>query len=139
MEQNKGIFMLDGLEQIITRAIQTALEVVMPSIMEDYNLEQRNGYGQFRWNAIISLLQKECIHVGWIDFGLCKRGGWVVPVLFHPKTSRLITLMTEERLSDMQRKRDKGKHYLCGASVFNQGLIPQEEQIMMDLPPADGK
>lgn len=42
--------------------------------------------------------------------------------------------MTEDTFRNVQRRKDKGKHYLCGGASFNQGIKPQYEQLEMDLP-----
>lgn len=137
MVQTGGVFGLGGLERVITQAVQSAVEVTMPSIMEDHGLEERNGYGQFKWNPIIAHLRSECNHLGWTDFGVCNRRGWKLPVLFHPQSKMLITLMTEPTLQDLQRRKNKGTHYLCAASAYNPNVKAKYEQTMLDLPPVD--
>ena len=54
---NEFSFNLDKLDHAIVASLQTALEHVMPEIMAEHNLVERNGYGQFRWNAIIAQLR----------------------------------------------------------------------------------
>lgn len=130
-------FSVDDMAPYLVEALRKALEEVMPEIMEDNNLSERNGYGQFRWNVIISQLRDTCQHLGWIDIGICKRGAWKTPVLFHSATGMLITFMTEETFKDVQRRQTKGKHYLCAGARFNQGLQAQEEQLAMELPPIE--
>lgn len=41
-------FNLDAVDRAIVAALRSALEDVMPDIMSDNNLHERNGYGQFR-------------------------------------------------------------------------------------------
>lgn len=126
-----------GLQEVahaIVHALQEALENVMPDIMGDNNFFTKDGYGQFRWNAIITQLQDKCQHLGWIEPGLCHRGAWKTPVLFHLKTRYIFTFMTENTFKVVQRRKDKGKHYLCGGASFNQDVEPQFEQLEMDLP-----
>lgn len=130
-------FGLDIIDHAIVEALRQALENVMPEIMTDNNLQERNGYGQFRWNVIIAQLRDKCQHLGWIDLGVCKRGSWKTPVLFHPASRNLFTLMTEQTFSEVQRKKEKSKHYLCGGASFNHNLQPQVEQMQMDLPPVE--
>lgn len=130
-------FNLDTIDHAIVEALRVALEDVMPDIMSDHNLVERNGYGQFRWNPIIAQLRETCHLIGWIDFGICSRGAWKTPVLFHPTTSFLFTFMTEDTFSRVQRRRDKGTHYLCGAASFNQELEPKYEQLEIDIPTVD--
>ena len=130
-------FGLDIIDHAIVEALRQALENVMPDIMTDNNLQERNGYGQFRWNAIIAQLRDKCQHLGWLDLGICKRGAWKTPVLFHPTSRNLFTLMTEGTFIEVQRRKEKGKHYLCGGASFNHDLQPQEEQMQMDLPPVE--
>ena len=136
--QHKGFsFNMDRGAHMIVEALRQALEIVMPDIMVDNGFQERNGYGQFRWNAIIGQLRDKCQHLGWLDFAVCKRGAWKTPVLFHFDTKYLLTFMTEETFSNVQRRKEKGKHYLCGGASFNNGLVPQTEQIQMELPPVD--
>lgn len=130
-------FGLDIIDHAIVEALRQALENVMPDIMTDNNLQERNGYGQFRWNVIIAQLRDKCQHLGWLDLGICKRGAWKTPVLFHPTSRNLFTLMTEGTFIEVQRRKEKGKHYLCGGASFNHDLQPQEEQMQMDLPPVE--
>lgn len=118
----------------VVNALRLSIEDVMPEIMMEHNLLERNGYGQFRWNAIISQLRDMCYHLGWIELNTCSRGGWRTPVLYHQKTNFIITLMTENTFKIVQKRTDKGKHYLCGGASFNQGLEPQYEQIELELP-----
>lgn len=136
MNEEKAIAFTFGMEHdahIITEAIRLAIEEVMPEVMNDNNFQERNGYGQFRWNAIIAQL-REYHHLGWLDFGVCKRGAWKTPILFHRASRYLLSFMTEETFAGVQRRKEKGKHYLCGGASYNKGLTPKLEQIEMDLP-----
>lgn len=134
---NHFSFGLKIIDHAIVEAIRQALENVMPEIMEDNGFQERNGYGQFRWNAIIAQLREKCQHLGWIDVGTCKRGAWKTPVLFHPASRNLFTLMTEDTFLEVQKRKDKGKHYLCGSASYNHDVHPLVEQQRMDLPPVD--
>lgn len=133
-DSNNFSFNLTGVDCAVVDALRLALEVVMPGIMDDNNLVERNGYGQFRWNPIITQLREKCQHLGWIDFNVCRRGAWKTPVLFHGVSHDLITFMTEDTLKTIQRRKDKGKHYLCGGASFNQGIKAQYEQLELELP-----
>ena len=137
MTGNSFKFGLDIIDHVIVEALRQALENVMPDIMIDNNLQERNGYGQFRWNAIIAQLREKCQHLGWLDLGICKRGAWKTPVLFHSASRNLFTLMTEGTFVEVQRRKEKGKHYLCGGASYNHNLQPQMEQMQMDLPPVE--
>lgn len=75
MTGNSFKFGLDIIDHVIVEALRQALENVMPDIMIDNNLQERNGYGQFRWNAIIAQLREKCQHLGWLDLGICKPRG----------------------------------------------------------------
>lgn len=46
-------FNLSGIAHAVVDALRLALEVVMPDIMRDNNLLERNGHGQFRWNTTL--------------------------------------------------------------------------------------
>ena len=127
-------FNLDAVDRAIVEALRTALEDVMPDIMSDNNLLERNGYGQFRWNVIIAQLRDKCHHIGWFEMGTCSRGAWKTPVLFHLASRNILTLMTEDTFKTVQRRKDKGKHYLCGGSSFNQNVEAQLEQMELCLP-----
>ena len=129
---------LDKLDHIIVECIRSAIEDVMPEIMQEHNLVERNGHGQFRWNPIISQLRTECEHIGWLELGTCKRGAWRVPVLLHPASNYIITLMTESTFKCVQKKIEKGLHYLCAAAAKNVDVVAKEEQLKMDLPPVKG-
>lgn len=133
-DSNNFSFNLNGVDRTIVESLRLALEVIMPGIMDDNNLAERNGYGQFRWNPIIAQLREKCQHLGWIDFSVCRRGAWKTPVLFHAASRDLITFMTESNLKTVQNRKDKGKHYLCGGASFNQGVTAQYEQLELDLP-----
>lgn len=136
MENREKMFSF-GFPEIahaIVNGLQMALENVMPDIMSDYNLPTRNGYGQFRWNPIITQVQDKCQHLGWVETGICTRGAWKLPVLFHLKSGYIFTLMTEDTFRDVQRRKDKGKHYLSGASSLNLNVKPQYEQLELNLP-----
>lgn len=122
------------VDRAIVEALRHALEDIMPDIMSDNNLSERNGYGQFRWNVIIAQLREKCQHIGWFELGVCPRGAWKTPVLFHPTTRDIFTFMTEDTFKTTQRRKDKGKHYLCGGASFNQNVEPQHEQIELCLP-----
>lgn len=137
MESHGKMFSFDLSEiaHAIVDGLRVALENVMPDIMSDNGLYTRNGYGQFRWNPIITQLQDKCQHLGWVESGICKRGAWKTPVLFHLKSRYIFTFMTEDTFKGIQRRKDKGKHYLCGGASFNQDVEPQFEQLEMDLPP----
>lgn len=137
MKSQDGIFSfnLSEIAQAIVGGLRVALEEVMPDIMSDNGLFTHNGTGQFRWNPIITQLKDICEHLGWIDFGVCHRGAWKTPVLFDPKSRYIFTLMTVNTFKGIQRRKNKGKHYLCGGASFNQGVEPQFEQLEMDLPP----
>lgn len=137
MTGNSFKFGLDIIDHVIVEALRQALENVMPDIMIDNNLQERNGYGQFRWNAIIAQLREKCQHLGWLDLGICKRGAWKTPVLFHSASRNLFTLMTEGTFVEVQRRKEKGKHYLCGGASYNHNLQPLMEQMQMDLPPVE--
>lgn len=122
------------IDHAIVDGLRLALENVMPEIMADNNLIERNGHGQFRWNVIIAQLRDKCQHLGWLELSICARGAWKTPVLFHPLSRNIFTIMTEDTFKSVQRRKDKGKHYLCGAAGFNQNVEPQCEQLKMDLP-----
>ena len=127
-------FNLDSVDHAVVDALRLALEVIMPGIMYDNNLTERNGVGQFRWNPIITQLRAKCQHLGWIDFNVCRRGAWKTPVLFHAVSRNLITFMTENTFKTVQRRKDKGKHYLCGGASLNQNVKAQYEQLELELP-----
>lgn len=127
-------FNLSPFDRRIVNSLRLSLEDIMPEIMNDHNLTERNGYGQFRWNVIIAQLRDECRHIGWFDFGICPRGGWKTPVLFYPASHNIITFMTEDTFYSIQRRKDKAKHYLCGAASFNQNVEPEYEQLRLELP-----
>lgn len=122
----------DSFKRMICSALRNALEVEMLEIMEEHAIEERDGYGQFRWNVIMSNLKGKCKF-----FGVCQRRSWRFPVVYYPEMDYLITFMTDERLAEMQRKKDKGMHYLCAASCWNRDVVAQEEQLRMDFPHAD--
>jgi len=133
-DSNNFSFNLSGVDRAIVDALRIALEVVMPAIMDDNNLTERNGYGQFRWNPIITQLREKCQHLGWVDFNVCRRGAWKTPALFHAASQNIITFMTEATFKDVQRRKDKGKHYLCGGASFNENVQAQYEQLELKLP-----
>lgn len=132
--QREFSFDLPLIARAIVDALQVALEQVMPDIMHDNNLLERNGYGQFRWNPIIAQLRDKCQHIGWLEMDICQRGAWKAPVLFHHSSGNIFTLMTEETFKTIQHRKDKGKHYLCGAAHFNGELEAQYEQLELSLP-----
>jgi len=134
MADSSFSFHLDVIDRAIVAAVRAAVEDIMPDIMNDYDLRERNGFAQFRWNVIISRLRDQCQHLGWFDLGICSRGGWKTPVLFHPTSRNIITLMTEDTFSHVQHRKDKGKHYLCGGSSFNKNVEAQYEQLELHLP-----
>ena len=136
MYQDSGDFSfnLNDIAHAVVDALRLALEVIMPGIMDDNNLTERNGYGQFRWNPIITQLRERCQHLGWVDFSVCRRGAWKTPVLFHAASRNLITFMTEGTLKTVQHRKDKGKHYLCGGASYNQGVKAKHEQLELELP-----
>ena len=103
-DSNNFSFNLNGVDRTIVESLRLALEVIMPGIMDDNNLAERNGYGQFRWNPIIAQLREKCQHLGWIDFSVCRRGAWKTPVLFHAASRDLITFMTECNLKTVQHR-----------------------------------
>lgn len=127
-------FNLTLIDHAIVNALQEALEHIMPEIMSDHHLSERNGYGQFRWNPIITQLRDKCQHLGWLELNICPRGGWKTPVLFHHSSGYIFTLMTEDTFKGVQQRKDKGKHYLCGAAYFNEKLEAQYEQLELSLP-----
>ena len=127
-------FNLTLIDHAIVNELQEALEHIMPEIMSDNHLLERNGYGQFRWNPIIAQLRDKCQHLGWLELNICPRGGWKTPVLFHHSSGYIFTLMTEDTFKGIQRRKDKGKHYLCGAAYFNEELEAQYEQLELALP-----
>lgn len=131
-------FNLSEIAQAIVDGLRVALEDVMPEIMSDNGLFTHNGAGQFRWNPIITQLRGVCQHLGWVEFGVCHRGAWKTPLLFDPKSRYIFTFMTENTFKGLQRRKSKGKHYLCGGASFNQGVEPQFEQLEMELPPVIG-
>lgn len=133
-DSNSFSFNLNGVDHAIVDALRLALEVIMPGIMDDNDLTERNGYGQFRWNPIITQLREKCQHLGWIDFNVCRRGAWKTPVLFHATPRDLITFMTEDTFKTVQRRKDKGSHYLCGGASFNQNIKAKYEQLELELP-----
>ncbi len=135
--KTKFSFSLHPLDHTIVEAIRKSIENIMPDIMDDFNLMERNGYKHFRWNPIIASLREFCNHLGWIEMGTCRRGGWVLPVCFHPTSHYLITLMTEETFKRAQKKKDKGTYYLCAAAGFNKNVQPKYEQLSLGLPPID--
>lgn len=102
-DSNNFSFNLNGVDRTIVESLRLALEVIMPGIMDDNNLAERNGYGQFRWNPIIAQLREKCQHLGWIDFSVCRRGAWKTPVLFHAASRDLITFMTECNLEQFSK------------------------------------
>ena len=134
MANSSFSFHLDVVDRAIVEAVRLAVEDVMPEIMAEHNLQYRNGYGQFRWNPIIAQLQDKCQHLGWLEIGICPRGGWKTPVLFHPASGNIITLMREDTFCSIQRRKDKGAHYLCGGASFNQDVEAQYEQLELHLP-----
>lgn len=127
-------FNLTLIDHAIVNALQEAIEHIMPEVMSDHHLSERNGYGQFRWNPIITQLRDKCQHLGWLELNICPRGGWKTPVLFHHSSGYIFTLMTEDTFKGVQQRKDKGKHYLCGAAYFNEKLEAQYEQLELSLP-----
>ena len=103
---------LAEIDRTIVEALRYALEELFPEMMQTYHITERNGYGQYKWNFIIAQLKAVCSHLGWIDNGLCQRAAWKLPVLFYEKTRVLITFMTEDTFVKIQKRSDKGKHYL---------------------------
>ena len=75
-------FNLSGIAHAVVDALRLALEVVMPDIMRDNNLLERNGHGQFRWNTIIAQLREKCQYLGQVDFNVCPRGALEDPGTF---------------------------------------------------------
>lgn len=57
-------FNLTLIDHAIVNALQEAIEHIMPEIMSDHHLSERNGYGQFRWNPIITQLRDKCQALG---------------------------------------------------------------------------
>lgn len=110
----------ENVKRAICNAIQNALEVEMNELMEEYELEYRNGYGQFRWNLIIKKLKQNCD-----KFGVFQRGAWCAPAVFCPDYGYLLTFMTEERLQVVQREKG-GTHYLLAAVSWNEGIQPEQ-------------
>lgn len=127
-------FGLSAIDRAIVEALRLSTEDIMPEIMSDHNLNERNAYAQFRWNVIIAQLRDKCQHLGWLDMGTLPRRGWKTPVLFHPASRNVITLMTEGTFSDVRRRTSKGTHYLCGGASFNQDVVAQYEQLELALP-----
>ncbi len=82
MTGNSFKFGLDIIDHVIVEALRQALENVMPDIMIDNNLQERNGYGQFRWNAIIAQLREKCQHLGWLDLEFASEGRGRLPFCF---------------------------------------------------------
>ena len=105
--QKNFSFNLTLIDHAIVNALQEALEHIMPEIMSDHHLLERNGYGQFRWNPIIAQLRDKCQHLGWLELNICPRGGWKTPVLFHHSSGYIFTLMTEDTFKGIQRRKDK--------------------------------
>lgn len=130
----KFSFHLSPSDHAIVEAIRKALEDEMPDIMSDHGLLERNGYGQFRWNVIISQLREMCSCLGWLELNVVPRGAWKTPVLYDGKSRFLITFMTETTFRTVQKRIDKGTHYLCGAASFNENLKPKYEQLELALP-----
>lgn len=79
-------------------------------------------------------MREKCQYLGQVDFNVCPRGAWKTPVLFHSASRNLITFMTEDTFKTVQRRKDKGKHYLCGGTSFNVGVEAQYEQLELELP-----
>lgn len=132
---NQIILGLSDIKHAIVEALRSSLEDRLPEMMQDYEITERNGYGQYRWNFIITQLRNTCTRLGWIvTDGLCQRGSWKLPVLFYEKSHILITLMTEGTFSQIQKSNSKGKHYLCGAASFNHNVDAKYEQLEMQLP-----
>lgn len=125
------IFKIGNLNLAIVKSLQTSI-ARMSEICTDNDFKTRNGYGAFRWNPIITQLEKNCQHIGWLT-GTCRRGSWNAPVLYESSSNYLITLMTEARLKDVQRKASNGTHYLCGAASFNTNIKNEYEQMTLDL------
>lgn len=132
MTGNSFRFGLDTIDHAIVSALWNALENVMPDIMADNNLQERDGYGQFRWNVIIAQLRERCQHLGWLDLAILTRKAWKTPVLFHPASQYIFTFMTEKTFADVQHRKDKGKHYLSGAASFNHNLPKRMQQVKME-------
>ena len=134
---------LSEISHAIVESLRSPLEDKIPDMMQDCGLTERLGLGQYRWNFIIAQLKNTCSHLGWIvDNGLCQRGSWKVPVLFYGKARILITFMTEGTFAQVRKRRDKEKHYLCGAAAFNHNAKAQYEQFELQLPgilPTDEK
>lgn len=133
-DDNQFSFGLKYIDHMIVEALRYSLEDKMPDIMSDNNLTERNGYGQFRWNVIMSQLREKCDALGWMLYGICKRGAWKTPVLFHSDSRYIFTFMTVETFYDVQRRKKKGEHYLCGCASYNQDVNPTAEQLEMDIP-----
>ena len=133
---------LAEIDRTIVEALRYALEELFPEMMQTYHITERNGYGKYKWNFIIAQLRTVCSHLGWIDNGLCQRAAWKLPVLFYEETRVLITFMTEDTFVKIQKRSDKGKHYLCGAAAFNrdvEALYEQLELQLSEIPPAEEK
>lgn len=130
-------FDLPIVDRAIVEALRLSVEDIMPDIMSDHNLVERNGHGQFRWNIIISQLRDKCHHLGWLDLttlSILSRRGWKTPVLFHPASRNILTLMTEDTFGSVRKQADKGTHYLCGGAGFNPNVEAQHEQLELVLP-----
>ena len=130
-------FGLTRIDRMLVEALRYSLEIIMPDIMSDYNLTDRNGFGQFRWNAIMAQLREKCNALGWMYYGTCKRGPWKTPVLFHTDSRYIFTFMTEETFHDVQKRKNKGEHYLCGCASYNVNVYPTAQQMEMDIPKVD--
>lgn len=127
-------FHLPAVDRAIVEALRSSVEDIMPEIMNENNLTERNGYAQFRWNPIITQLRDQCRQLGWLDLSALSRGGWNTPVLFHAASRNILTLMAEGTFRRVQKKSARGTHYLCGGASFNQGLEAQYEQLELELP-----
>ena len=116
---------LSEISHAIVESLRSPLEDKIPDMMQDYGLTERLGHGQYRWNFIITQLKDTCSHL-----------------LFYGKARILITFMTESTFSQVRKRRDKEKHYLCGAAAFNHNVKVQYEQFELQLPgilPTDEK
>ena len=127
-------FNLNLVDKWIVKTLKEAIEISMPEIMADNDLDYKNGYGQFRWNVIIKHLNAMCRCIGWVECGVCDRASWKLPVLYHDASKYIITLMTESRFKDIQRQKGKARHYLCGAASFNNNIQAKYEQLCLDIP-----
>lgn len=129
----KTFYLSQNLLKLLVPAIEDAVGDDMKAIVYGNNFETKNCFPSLIWDLINRNLSHSLVPM--CDPTKLRRGPWDILVFYDKESQCIITLMREERFSDLCKNQSQRKHYLrLLAHLYNSNLQPKQQGLFDPLP-----